>query len=142
MAYIFKNVTLTRSKVMRAIKGSNTSIELKLRKKLYRLGLRYRVNYKKLPGSPDIVFPVQKLAIFCDSDFWHGKTLNKKKKTIKNNRSYWIKKIRDNIRRDERNNKELKEIGWKVLRFWESDVNTKLDSVARKIIKFLDATKA
>jgi len=127
---------------MRAIKGSNTSIELKLRKKLYRLGLRYRVNYKKLPGSPDIVFPVQKLAIFCDSDFWHGKTLNKKKKTIKNNRSYWIKKIRDNIRRDERNNKELKEIGWKVLRFWESDVNTKLDSVARKIIKFLDATKA
>ena len=139
MSYAFKNVTPVRSKVMRSIKGVNTSIEIKLRKQLFNLGLHYRVNYKDLPGSPDIVFPKQKVAIFCDSDFWHGKTLNRKRKTIKNNRNYWIGKIKDNIERDKRNNKELKKLGWGVLRFWETDINNNMDMVAKKISKSLSS---
>jgi DNA mismatch endonuclease (patch repair protein) len=141
MGYIFKNLTPIRSKVMRSIKGINTSIEIKLRKKLSSLGLRYRVNYRSLPGSPDIIFQKQKIAIFCDSDFWHGKNLERKRKTIKNNRDYWIKKIKDNIERDKKNNKKLRKLGWRVFRFWETEINTSLDRVMRKIIKSIAVTK-
>ena len=135
MGYVFKNLTPDRSKVMRSIKGANTSIEIKLRNKLSSLGLRYRLNFRSLPGSPDIIFQKQKVAIFCDSDFWHGKNLDRKRKTIKNNRDYWIKKIKENIERDKRNNKELRKLGWRVLRFWECDINKKLDNVAKRITK-------
>ena len=137
MAYQFKNVSDIRSKTMGAIKGNNTSIEIKLRKELFNKGLRYRINYKKLPGSPDIVFVRQRLAIFCDSDFWHGKTLNTKRTTIKNNRDYWINKIETNMKRDRKNNKDLKKMGWKVLRFWESSINKNVDKIIKKIINFL-----
>lgn len=142
MSYIFKNLTPIRSSVMRSIKGTSTSIEIKVRKKLSSLGLRYRVNYRSLRGSPDIVFPKQKIAIFCDSNFWHGKTLDKKRRTIKNNRTYWIKKIKDNIKRDKENNRELREIGWDVLRFWETDINNNIDRVADKIIKHIAVRKS
>lgn len=135
MAYNFTNVTAVRSKTMRAIRGKNTSIEIRLRKVLFSRGFRYRINYKKLPGSPDIVFLKKKVVIFCDSDFWHGKSLEKKKKTIKNNRSYWIKKIEDNIRRDKRNSNELKKLGWQVLRFWETEITKDLEGVVRSIVK-------
>jgi DNA mismatch endonuclease (patch repair protein) len=90
-----------------------------------------------LPGSPDIVFPRAKIAIFCDSDFWHGKSLENKKKTFKNNKEYWIKKIQDNIKRDKRNNKELKIIGWRVLRFWETDINNNFDKVINQVLRKL-----
>ncbi|GAI23591.1 unnamed protein product [marine sediment metagenome] len=136
--YNFKNVSNTRYKTMKAIKGCHTSIEIKLRKTLFKLGYRYRINYKKLPGSPDIVFTKKKLAIFCDSGFWHGKTFEKKRKTIKNNRDYWIKKIQENIKRDKKNNKELKKLGWVVLRFWETDINKNLEKVITKIQKVLN----
>lgn len=136
--YSFKNVTYARHKTMKAIKGYNTVIEIRLRKTLHKLGFRYRINYKKLPGSPDIVFLKKKVAIFCDSEFWHGKTIKNKKKTIRNNRSYWIKKIQENIERDKKNNEELKKQGWDVLRFWETDINNKLDKVIVDIQKVLN----
>jgi DNA mismatch endonuclease (patch repair protein) len=140
MGYSFKNVTPTRSKTMRAIKGNNTSIEIKLRKALFKSGLRYRVNYKKLPGSPDIVLVSRKIAIFCDSEFWHGKNLAKKKTTIKNNRAYWINKIEENITRDRKNNKELMKMGWSVLRFWESEINGNVQKAVNKILSKLTPT--
>lgn len=136
--YSFKNVTYTRYKTMKSIKGCNTSIEIKLRKALYKLGFRYRINYKKLSGSPDIVFTKKRVAIFCDSEFWHGKTIENKKKTIRNNRSYWMKKIKENIERDKKNNRELKKQGWDVLRFWETDINNNLDKVITEIQKVLN----
>ena len=136
--YNYKNVSNTRSKTMKAIKGCGTSIEVKLRKTLFKLGYRYRINYKKIPGSPDIVFIKKNLAIFCDSEFWHGKTFEKKSKTIRNNRKYWIKKIQDNIERDEKNNRELKKLGWTVLRFWETDINKNLEWVIIEIQKVLN----
>ncbi len=137
MEYLFKNVTPSRSHTMRSIKGKNTSIEIKLRKALFARGLRYRINYKNLPGSPDIIFPNKKVAIFCDSDFWHGKTLRQKKKTLKNNRRYWIRKIQDNIERDKRNNRDLKALGWQVTRFWETDIQNNFDKVIKKLLKIL-----
>lgn len=135
MSYRFKNISDDRSKTMRAIKGKNTSIEIKLRKALFGLGLRYRINYKKLPGSPDIVLPKYKITIFCDSEFWHGKNLSKKRSTIKNNKEYWINKIESNIKRDNKNNNELKSRGWNVLRFWETEINHNLNKVIEEILK-------
>ena len=85
--YKFKNVNEIRSSNMRAIKGRDTSIELLLRKELFKRGLRFRINYKKLPGSPDVVFVKTKVAIFCDSEFWHGKDWERKKNRIICNRN-------------------------------------------------------
>ena len=137
MKYKFKDVPKTRSKTMRAIKGKNTSIEIALRKELYRRGFRYRINYNKLPGKPDIVFIGKKVAIFCDSEFWHGKNWNEKKKRIKTNREYWIPKIERNIERDKQVTQELKEEGWIVLRFWETDIKKSKNKVVSSIIEVL-----
>ncbi len=139
MKYIFNNVSKSRSKTMRAIKGKNTSIEIILRKELYRRGLRYRVNYTKLVGKPDIVFIGKKLAIFCDSEFWHGKNWEKKKERIKSNREYWIPKIERNISRDKTVNEQLKNSGWTVLRFWESDIKKNTNEVVNIILGKLNA---
>lgn len=137
MRYVFKNVTPVRSATMRSIKGSNTKIEIKLRRAIFNSGFRYRIHYKRLSGSPDIVFSRQKVAVFCDSDFWHGRTLDQKRKTIKNNKAYWIKKIEQNIERDRKNNKELKQGGWKVLRFWETDINKNLPRILGTIVHLI-----
>ena len=141
MSYRFINISDNRSKTMRAIKGKNTSIEIKLRKTLFGLGLRYRINYKKLPGRPDIVLPKYKIAIFCDSEFWHGKNISKKRFTIKNNKEYWINKIESNIKRDNKNNNELKSMGWNVLRFWETEINYNSNKVIEEILKQIKKTE-
>ena len=102
-------------------------ILLSLRKELWRRKLRYRKNYKKLPGKPDIVFPKAKLAVFCDGDFWHGhnwaiRGYASLEKELQRYSKEWADKITRNIQRDERINKELEALGWKVLRIWESDI--------------------
>ena len=107
---------------MSRIKSKDTSIEKLLRKELWTLGYRYRKNYKDLPGNPDIVYIKEKIAVFCDGDFWHGKDWEKRKKKLDKNKSYWISKIEKNIIRDKKVNKELKDMGWTVLRFWGSEI--------------------
>lgn len=87
-----------RREVMQAIRGKDTTIEMMLRKKLWEKGYRYRKNYNKIVGKPDIVFPKYKIAIFCDSTFWHGYNWEEKKKRIGTNREYWIKKIEATLR--------------------------------------------
>jgi DNA mismatch endonuclease Vsr len=119
---------------MRAIKGRDTSIELLLRKELFKRGLRFRINYKKLPGSPDVVFVKTKVAIFCDSEFWHGKDWERKKNRIICNREYWIRKIENNIKRDLDNNRSLSEMGWRVLRFWGKDIQKNMNIVVESIV--------
>jgi len=119
---------------MRAIKSKGTSIELMLRKKLFKHGLRFRVHYKRLPGCPDIVFVSKKIAIFCDSEFWHGKNWDESRNKIKSNRDYWIPKIERTIERDRINTKKIKNLGWVVLRFWEQDIRKNLDFVVKKIL--------
>lgn len=114
-----------RFKAMSHIRGKNTSIEIKLRKALWHSGIRYRKNYKKLPGSPDIAITKYKIAIFCDSEFFHGKDWERKlrlKVSKGAHADFWTKKINRNIHRDISNNQELEYLGWTVLRFWGHEI--------------------
>lgn len=127
----FENVTETRRKTMKRIGSKDTSIEVRLRKELWSRGIRYRKNFKKLPGSPDIAITKYKIAVFCDSEFWHGKDWDKLKSRLGdgNNPKYWVKKIAENIERDKRKDAELKDLGWTILHFWEKDINKDLETV-------------
>ena len=113
-----------RHKNMKNIRSKNTKIERILRKALWERGIRYRKNYSKLPGKPDIVLTKYKIVIFCDSEFFHGKDWEVLKPTLErgNNPQFWIKKIRRNIERDDEINKELNFMGWTVIRFWGKDI--------------------
>lgn len=124
-----------RHKNMKAVKNKDSKIELALRAALWEKGYRYRKNYSKLEGKPDIVLSKYKIAIFCDSEFWHGYDWNVKKNDIKSNREFWIKKIEGNIERDKKVNEILKNKGWKVLRFWGRDIQKNLDECIKKIDK-------
>ena len=119
-----------RSKNMSAIRSRNTKPEIKLRKALFKLGLRFRVNYK-LTGKPDIVFPGKKLAVFVDGCFWH--CCPQCYREPDTNKEYWKKKAEVNIKRDKKVNTMLAEEGWRVLRFWEHEVKKDLSRVVDKI---------
>ena len=112
---------MTRSENMRRIKSKDTSIENILRKELWKRGLRYRKNCHDIYGKPDLCFKKKKIAIFCDSEFWHGKYY-KEGKIPKTNREYWIFKMERNIDRDKKVNTRLRQEGWKVYRFWGKDI--------------------
>lgn len=118
-----------RHKNMVNIKSKNTSIEVILRKALWKKGIRYRKNYKKLPGTPDIVLTKYKIAIFCDSEFFHGKDWEVLKPRLEksNNADYWEKKISRNMERDNEINKKLLFMGWTVIRFWGKDILKNID---------------
>lgn len=116
-----------RCKNMKAIKCKDTKIEIILRKALWKKGYRYRKNCKDVFGKPDIVFKKQKIAIFCDSKFWHGCDWENQKKRIGTNSDFWIKKIEGNIKRDKIVNETLIPQGWKVLRFWDDDIKTNIN---------------
>jgi DNA mismatch endonuclease (patch repair protein) len=120
---------------MRANKATNTRAELLLRKHLWRLGLRYRLHAKDLPGKPDIVFRGKRLAIFCDGDFWHGRNWEERQRKLRkgSNASYWLSKIGSNRERDARHNAALAELGWTVVRLWESDILKDPDGGGRQV---------
>ena len=121
---------MSRSENMSRIKSANTSIELMLRKELWKRGLRYRINDKSIFGKPDIVFKSKKIAIFCDSEFWHGKDYLDGKYIVKTNTDYWLPKLERNIRRDKEVNNKLAQDGWQVLRFWSKEIKNNLQGVA------------
>jgi len=114
-----------RSRCMAAIKGKNTKPEMIVRKYLFSRGLRYRVNNRKLPGSPDIVLKKYKTVVFIDGCFWHGHEGCKYYQLPKTNVDFWRHKIAMNIARDYANSVDLRLAGWKVIRVWECDINTK-----------------
>lgn len=128
-----------RQKNMKAIKNKDSKIEVLLRKELWLRGLRYRKNYKKIIGKPDIVFIRKKVAVFCDSEFWHGYDWENRKNDIKSNRDFWIKKIERNIQRDIEVNEILKNDGWSVLRFWGNDIKKRTVECADEIERTLKA---
>jgi len=118
---------------MQAIRCKDTSIELILRKELWSRGIRYRKNCKDVPGKPDLVFKGKKVAVFCDSEFWHGYDWNNQKDRIGTRREYWIPKIERNIQRDREVNAELETLGFTVLRFWGKEIKKDPAGCADKI---------
>lgn len=124
-----------RHKNMQAVKSKDSDIELLLRRELWTRGLRYRKNVKSVFGHPDIAFIGKKVAIFCDSEFWHGFDWENRRNDIKSNKDFWINKIERNIDRDKEVNEYLKSHGWTVLRFWGKDIKGKLKDCADLIEK-------
>lgn len=119
---------------MQHIKSCDTEIEMLLRKALWSRGYRYRKNYNMLPGKPDIALTKYRIAIFCDSEFFHGRDWESLQLRLKksNNGGYWIKKISKNIKHDEVN-KELQFLGWTVIRFWGNDIRKNTDDCLKVI---------
>lgn len=132
--------TIKRSKIMKSIKGSDTGIEVRLRKALWHKGVRYRKNFKVFDCYPDIVITKYKIAVFCDGNFWHGKELQKR--PIKHNSSYWNEKIRRNVERDLENTIELRDNGWIVLRFWEDDIQNNLPNCVDDVLRYISIRKS
>lgn len=125
-----------RSKNMSHIRSKDTSIELKVRKYLFSLGYRYRVNYKKLPGKPDIVFTKKKIAIFIHGCYWHGHNCNSRYAHVsKSNTDYWNTKIQRNQERDKINIEQLEKDGWKVIVLWECEIKENFGSIQGNLIK-------
>lgn len=124
-----------RKKNMQHIKSKDTKIEVLLRRELWRRGYRYRKNYSGLPGKPDIVLTKYKIAIFCDSEFFHGKDWKVLKPRLEkgNNSEYWLKKISRNRERDDEINKQLLFQGWTVIRFWGKDILKNLDECVKVV---------
>lgn len=126
-----------RRKNMRRIKSKDTKPEVLLRKALWHCGLRYRKNDKRLPGKPDIVLTKQKIIIFVDGDFRHGRDMEKIQQQIKSNSEYWLPKIARNVERGREVNEILLAQGWLVLRFWESDIKKDLPWCVRQILSYI-----
>lgn len=112
-----------RRRNMQANKSKGTRLEKNFAQLLWNAGIHYRKNDAGVYGKPDFTLRGIKLAIFCDGDFWHGKDWNSHKQDFKSHRDFWIPKIERNIRRDAEVNDRLKDEGWTVLRFWESDIS-------------------
>jgi DNA mismatch endonuclease (patch repair protein) len=111
-----------RSAVMRRVKARDTTPELKVRKALTKLGARYRLHRKDLPGNPDIVLPGRKLALFVHGCFWHGHDCARGARVPKQNRDYWVAKVGRNVARDAKSREALAALGWRVETIWECDL--------------------
>ena len=124
-----------RHKNMKNIKSKDTKIEVIIRKDLWHRGYRYRKNYNELPGKQDIVLTKQKIVIFCDSEFFHGKDWEVLKPRLEkgNNANYWLKKIERNITRDQEINQQLNFLGWTVVRFWGKEILNNTDECIKVI---------
>lgn len=122
---------------MRQVKNKDSQIEIALRKELWSRGIRYRKNSSKVFGKPDLAFVGKKIAVFCDSEFWHGYDWENKKEEIKSRREFWIPKIERNMARDRQVNEKLKSEGWIVLRFWGKEIKSDVSACADIIEKSL-----
>lgn len=116
----------------------NGKAENQLAIKLWHLGYRYRKNYKKLPGSPDIALTRYKVAVFVDGEFWHGKDWEVRRERLQRNREYWIEKIEENIARDNRVDNQLIALGWMPIHFWEKDVLKSLDHCVKQVVDLIN----
>ena len=122
-----------RRKNMQAVKNKDSKIETNLRLALFNKGFRYRKNCTNVFGCPDIVFVREKIAIFCDSEFWHGFDWERRKNDFKSRRDFWIPKIERNMERDREVATQLESEGYRVLRFWGNQIKTDLCGVVAEI---------
>ena len=120
---------------MKQIKNKDTKIEIVLRKALWEKGIRYRKNYRKIPGKPDIAITKYKIAVFCDSEFFHGKDWEQLQTQIKRGRNpeFWIEKISRNRERDNEVDMQLRALGWEVIRFWGKDITKNVSECVRVV---------
>ena len=130
-----KHTPEQRRKNMQAIKNKDSQIELLLRKELWKRGLRYQKNRTDIFGKPDIVFKGKRIAIFCDSEFWHGYNWEERKKDFKSHQEFWIPKIERNMERDIEVTSKLESEGWTVLRFWGNEIKKETEKCANIIEK-------
>ena len=107
---------------MQQVKNKDSKIEVLLRKELWSRGIRYRKNVNRIYGKPDIVFIGKKVAVFCDSEFWHGYNWEERKKDFKSHQEFWIPKIERNMERDAEVTAKLESEGWTVIRFWGNEI--------------------
>jgi len=131
--------TKQRSKTMSKIRGKNSKPEMLLRKALWNKNIRFRIHRSDLPGRPDLVIEKYKLVIFIDGDFWHR--YNWQLRKPKTNTSFWIPKIERNMQRDRFVNKQLTEVGYTVMRFWEHQVKENLDACVNQVLLYIEAAK-
>jgi len=129
------------SQALARSRAKDTKCECTLRSALWRKGLRFRKNVATLPGRPDIVFREKHVVVFCDGDFWHGRKWAQRRQKLLNgaNHTYWVKKIRTNIDRDKRHNRQLRKLGWKVIRLWEKDILADVDAAVNRVAQALDS---
>lgn len=118
---------------MQQVKCKDSEIELLLRKALWQKGLHYRKNVKSIFGHPDLAFIGKKIAVFCDSEFWHGYDWERRKEDFKVRQDFWIPKIERNMQRDKEVTEKLEADGWTVLRFWGKEIKTDLSKCVVKI---------
>lgn len=129
-----------RRRNMSRIRSKDTKAEVLFRKTLWRLGFRYRKNYRKLPGTPDIALTRQKIAIFIDGDFWHARGHEAKPgEQIASHKKYWRQKLARNVERDKEVDDALTQEGWLVLRFWESEIQKDLERCVESVIDYAPA---
>ena len=126
------------SKNMRAIKNKGSKIEVMLMKELWSRGLRYRKNVNSICGKPDIVFIGKKVAVFCDSEFWHGYNWEERKNDFKSHQEFWFPKIERNMERDKEVTAKLESDGWTVLRFWGKEIKNDVSGCADRIEQILN----
>ena len=131
----YGEVSKRSHKNMSRIRGKDTSIEVVLRKALWAKGYRFRKNYKELPGSPDIALTKYKIAVFCDSEFFHGKDWDILKAKLEKgkNPGYWVEKIQRNMERDWKKDKLLIFEGWTVIHFWGKEILKDTDECVKVI---------
>ncbi len=130
-----------RRKNMQAVKNKDSKIEIMLGKALWSKGYRYRKNDKTVFGKPDFTFKKYKIAVFCDSEFWHGKNWQERKHDHKTNIEFWHKKIERNIERDKEVNAKLNKQGWRIIRFWGQDIKKNLLFCVEKVVKAINEEK-
>ncbi|MBQ7630119.1 MAG: DNA mismatch endonuclease Vsr [Selenomonadaceae bacterium] len=130
-----------RRKNMQHVKNKDSQIELKLRRALWHAGFRYRKNYRAVFGCPDIVFLRMKIAVFCDSEFWHGYDWENRKHDLKSHQEFWIPKIERNMARDREVNERLQAEGWTVLRFFGREIKNNIDECVKIIAATIAAKK-
>ena len=128
-----KHTPEQRRRNMQAVKNKDSKIEVMLRKALYHKGYRYRKNCRKVFGNPDIVFTKEKIAVFCDSEFWHGYDWENRKKDFKSHQDFWIPKIERNMERDKEVTAHLQAEDYIVLRYWGKRIKKDLDMIINEI---------
>ena len=135
-----KHTPEQRRKNMQAVKNKDSKIEVLLRKELWNRGIRYRKNVNRIYGKPDIAFIGMKIAVFCDSEFWHGYNWEERKKDFKSHQEFWIPKIERNMERDAEVTVRIESEGWTVIRFWGNEIKKNTAQCADIIEKAVHST--